>query len=256
MKSTSTSALLLVFTFFIQTLAYSQANDSISSKSVSGEIRYPNIVKVNSLALAFNNISLIYERGIIPRVSAGIGVGYKYKGAAPSFLNLDNSLIRLQIDDIKGFSITPEAKYYLRACDPGKLEGFYAGLYFRYTHYNTGADFRYLPQNNSQENYNASLAMNEFGVGIQLGYQIIIKERFSIDFLFIGPRYSSCKLGYEFDPAPSQEFLDDLSDALNEVVDRLGFDYNVDIRSEGLGKASSSFSFANMRFGISLGYTF
>ncbi len=98
--------------------------------------------------------------------------------------------------------------------------------------------------------------MNEYGVGIQLGYQMIIKERFSIDFLFIGPRISSYRLAYEFSQPPSGEFLDDLSDYLNEVVDRFGFDYNVDIIKEGEAKATSTFSFASVRFGISFGFTF
>jgi hypothetical protein len=93
-------------------------------------------------------------------------------------------------------------------------------------------------------------------VGLQLGYQLIIKERFSIDFLFIGPRFSSYQINYEFDQQPSQEFLDDISEYLNEVIDRFGFDYNVNIQKKGETKASTSFSFANVRFGLSLGIAF
>jgi hypothetical protein len=219
-------------------------------------IRYPNIVKINSLALVFNNLSLLYERGIIPRVSAGIGVGYKYAGAAPNLFTVENSTISVQYDKIKGFTITPEARYYIKSCDPGKLEGFYAGLYLRYTGYTTSADFEYIPEDDLPEFYNSDIALREFGVGIQLGYQLIIKERFSIDFLFLGPRFSSYNFSYEFDQEPSQEFLDDLSEYLNEVVDRFGLDYNVDIQKEGEAKASTTFSFANVRFGLSLGFAF
>ena len=106
------------------------------------------------------------------------------------------------------------------------------------------------------EYYNSDIALKEFGVGIQLGYQMIIKERFSIDFLFLGPRFSSYHFNYEFDQEPSQEFLDDLSEYLNEVVDRFGLDYNVDIQQEGEAKASTTFSFANVRFALSLGFAF
>jgi hypothetical protein len=44
-------------------------------KYLRENIKYPNIIKINSLALTLKNISLMYERGIIPRLSAGIGIG-------------------------------------------------------------------------------------------------------------------------------------------------------------------------------------
>ena len=133
MKFLKNALSLLVFSCFIIGTVFSQRIDSSIVKTNKDNIRFPNIVKLNSLALAFNNVSLIYERGIIPRVSAGIGIGYKYKGIGSSLLNVNNSVISVNFDDIKGFSVTPEARYYLRSCDPGKLEGFYTGLYFRYT---------------------------------------------------------------------------------------------------------------------------
>jgi len=248
--------ILSLLSFFLIEPVLSQDLDIDKEKAQRENIRYPNIIKINSLALVFNNLSLVYERGIIPRVSAGIGVGYKYAGAAPKLLTAENSTIGVQYDKIKGFSITPEARYYIKSCDPGQLDGFYAGLYLRYTGYTTAADFEYIPENNTPEYYHSDIALREFGVGIQLGYQLIIKERFSIDFLFLGPRFSSYHFGYEFDQEPSQEFLDDLSEYMNEVVDRFGLDYNVDIQQEGEAKASTTFSFANVRFGLSLGFAF
>ena len=220
------------------------------------DIKYPNIVKINSLALAFSNISLLYEGGITPRLSAGIGIGYKYAGVEPKLFRVNNSRIGADIGQIKGFSITPDVKYYIKTCNPGLLEGFYAGLYFRYTRYSSVVKFGYEPENKPVEFYTSDVALNEYGVGIQLGYQLMIKERFSIDFLFFGPRFSSYHLDYEFDQTPSQEFFDDLSDHLNEIVDRFGFDYDVNIKKQGDAKASSSFTFANTRFGISFGFAF
>lgn len=248
--------ILSILSYFLIEPVLAQDLDNDQEKPQKENIRYPNIIKINSLALIFKNVSLLYERGIIPKVSAGIGVGYKYAGAAPKLLTVENSTIGVEYDKIKGFTITPEARYYIRSCDPGKLEGFYAGLYLRYTGYTTAADFEYIPEDDLPEYYNSDIALREFGVGIQLGYQLIIKERFSIDFLFMGPRFSSYHFSYEFDQEPSQEFLDDLSGYLNEVVDRFGLDYNVDIQKKGEAKASTTFSFANVRFGLSLGFAF
>lgn len=234
----------------------SQDLDTDKEKPKREKITYPNIVKINSLALLFNNISLVFERGIIPKVSAGIGVGYKYAGTEPKLFSINNSDIKVNIDKIQGFSITPEAKYYIKSCDAKQLDGFYVGLYLRYTGYNTGANFDYLPEDSPPEYYRSDIGLNEFGVGLELGYQLIIKKRFSIDFLFLGPRFSSYHMTYEFNQPLNQEFLGDLSEYLNEVVDRLGFDYNVDIQKDGEAKANTSFSFANTRFGLSLGFVF
>jgi len=248
---------LLILSFFIFEGVISQDITGFKKTKLGRkDIKYPNIIKINSLALAFNNISLVYESGIMPRLSAGIGIGYKYAGLEPKLITVNNSRIGVDIGQIKGFSITPDVKYYLKTCDPSLLEGFYAGLYFRYTRYSSDVKFGYEPVNKPIEFYTSDVALNEYGVGIQLGYQLMIKERFSIDFLFFGPRFSSYHMVYEFDQTPSPEFFDDLSEHLNEVVDRFGFDYDVDIKPEGNSKASTTFSFANTRFGISLGYAF
>ena len=256
MNTLKKNIILFLLSLIIIVPAFPQASGISNNKPTRKDITYPNIVKINSLALAFNNISLVYESGILPRLSAGIGVGYKYAGDEPKLFTVNNSRVGADIGQINGFSITPEVRYYIKTCDPSLLEGFYAGLYLRYTRYSSDVKFGYEPENKPVEFYTSDVALNEYGVGIQLGYQLMIKERFSIDFLLFGPRYSSYHLGYEFDQTPSQEFLDDLSEHLNEIVDRFGFDYDVNIKKEGDAKASSSFSFANTRFGISFGFAF
>jgi hypothetical protein len=169
---------------------------------------------------------------------------------------VNGSTINANLSEIKGYSFAPELRYYLKTCQSRVMEGFYLGLYGKYTFYETGAKFNYYPEEQPEESYSAQLNLTEVGVGLQLGYQLVIWNRFTIDFLFFGPRFSRQNLIYEFDQAVSQEFLDDLSDYLNEVVDRFGIDYNVDLKQSGESRTSTSFSFANMRFGISFGIAF
>lgn len=234
----------------------SQDLSTKENKAEVKKIKFPNIVKINTLAIPFNNLSLSYERGIIPRLSAGIGFGYKYAGTEPKIFSVNNSKINADLEKIQGFSITPDLRYYIRTCDPSYLDGFYAGLYFRYTGYTSAANFIYEPDDSGTEYYTSDIRLNEYGLGLQLGYQLILWERFSIDLLFFGPRFSNYHFDYEFNQPPSEEFLDDLSEHMDEVIDRFGFDYNVEVKQEGEFKASSTFSFANTRFGISLGFAF
>jgi hypothetical protein len=249
---------LLLAVFFVVVInpVTSQENQSDTSKQKRVSIKYPNIIKINTLAVPFSNIALVYERGIISRVSAGIGVSYSVSGNAPPLFKKESTIIDARMNSIKGFSITPEARYYLRTCRPSFLDGFYGGVYLRYSNLSSDADFTYTPNENVMENYRADMTMNEFGVGIQLGYQIILWERFCIDLLFFGPRFSRHTLEYKFDPEPSDEFLNDLSEYLNDIANQFGLDYNLDLKPEGQNTANTSFSFVNMRFGISLGFAF
>ena len=249
--------ILLPFSLFlIVNIAFAQEVPSEEEKIKKEDIRRPNIIKVNTLSIAFKNISVIYERGILPRLSAGLGIGYKLTGSEPTLFTVNSSEVSVNIDKIKGVTITPEMRYYLRACDPSLLDGFYAGVYLRYSRYWTEAKFDYMPLNAPIEQYKANMELSEFGLGLQLGYQMMIKERFTIDFLFFGPRISNYQFTYEFSEPPGEEFLGDLSDYINEVVDRFGYDYNVNIEKAGEKSGRTSFGFANMRFGLSLGVAF
>lgn len=248
--------ILFILASFITSPLFSQDTDLEKYLRRREGIKYPNIIKINTLAIPFNNISLIYERGLIPRLSFLIGAGYKYSGDAPKIFGTEDEKLKIKLGKIKGYAITPELRYYLKTCNARFLDGFYLGVYFRHTHYSTTAEFDYFPEGYEMQFHKANIVMNEYGAGLSIGYQLMLWERLSIDFMFFGPRYSNYHMGYEFDKNVSQEFLDDLSGYINEVIDRFGFDYEVNLKQDGEGRASTSFSFANTRFGLSIGFAF
>jgi len=219
-------------------------------------VKFPNIIKISTLAIVFNNASLMYERALVPRLSVIIGGGYKYAGGLPKMFETEDKVLQFKLNKITGFSFTPELRYYIKTCDSRFLDGFYGGIYFRYTRYDTDAEFDYFPVDNDIQFYRADAYLTEAGAGISLGYQILLWERLSIDFMFFGPRYSFYNIGYEFSSGVSQEFLDELSTKINDIIDRFGFDYKVELKQEGEGRASTSFDFSNLRFGISIGFAF
>lgn len=219
-------------------------------------VKYPNILKINTLAVPFQNISLSYERALSNRFSFSIGAGYKYSGSQPGILNVDSDKIDAGVDAITGYGITPEFRWYVKTCETRFLEGFYLGLYFRHARYNTSGHFDHYPDEHASQTYKATLALGEYGGGIQLGYQLVLWQRLNIDFMFFGPRFSNYHLGYEFENDVSPEFLEDLSDYLNDIINQFGIDYTVELKQSGDKRASQTFSFANMRFGIALGFAF
>lgn len=249
---------LIILLLLMPFLFIGQTEDAQLEKYLkrSEGVKYPNIIKVNSLAIALNNVSVSYERAIIPRLSFLLSAGYKYRGGNLNLFTVNGTEIEANVGSITGYSFTPEIRYYLKTCEPSLLEGFYAGLYFRYTNYGTDVDFGYFPEGSLAQFYDANISLSEVGGGLQLGYQLMLWERLSIDFMFFGPRWSNYNIVYEFDQNVSEEFLNDLSDYINEVIDRFGFDYEVELKQSGEKRASNTFSFANVRFGIGIGFAF
>lgn len=248
---------LLCFTvsFFLPSLFAQDADIDKYLRKREG-IKFPNNIKINTIALPLNNISLIYERGLIPRLSASLGLSYKYSGGMPKIVTAADDILSFQLDEIKGFGITPELRYYIKTCNDRSLEGLYFGVYFRYTQYKTNAHFSYAKAGGTIEVNAADLVYAEYGTGITLGYQLMLWERLSIDLLMFGPRFSNINVSYQFEKQASQEFLDELSETINETIDRFGLDYTVDLEQQGGGNARTSFSFLNVRFGVSLGFAF
>lgn len=248
---------VLAFAFsFVMPMLFAQDADIEKYLRKREGILYPNNIKINTIALPLDNISLVYERGIIPRLSASLGLSYKYSGGMPRIVTATSDILSFQIDEINGFGITPELRYYIKTCNDRLLEGLYFGLYFRYTQYETNAHFSYAPVGGTIEINSAGLKYIEYSTGITLGYQLMLWKRFSIDLLMFGPRFSNISVGYEFEEVASQEFLDELSETINETINRFGLDYTVELEQQGGGKAKTSFSFMNVRFGISLGFAF
>ncbi|MFC2106908.1 DUF3575 domain-containing protein [Bacteroidota bacterium] len=251
-------AILFLLVFICQGVILSQTESQTEteSKITVKDMPYKNVVKLNTLSLVFKNVSLFYERAITPRISASMGFGYKFANPEPRILKGDNEQIVLNPKGIEGHTITPEVRYYIKKCDQTIMDGFYVGLYFRYTHYKSGTHFDYYPANGNNQTFDGNIKLDEYGVGFQLGYQLVIYKRLMVDFMFLGPRYSRYKLQYGFDENVSQAFLDDLSNYMNDIIDKFGYDYKVNLETKGSRSAKGKFGFVNLRVGISLCFAF
>lgn len=218
--------------------------------------QYNNIPKVNVMAMAFNNVSLYYERAIYPNVTASIGAGIKTSGKSHKIFEANDYNLKADLGSISGYSITPEFRYYLKTCEEDLPAGFYAGVYFRYNIYKTNANFVHHIPDSVPSYFSSDASLRELGVGIQLGYQLVIKKRFTVDFLFFGPRYSFLKLTNEFNGDITASTKQDVEDYVNSVIERFGGEGDFEMEKSTNRKFSGSMGFPSFRFGISLGYAF
>ncbi len=224
--------------------AYSQtANDST----------YLNTIKMNTAALVFNNISIQYERQFDERWSIQMGAGYKWGGGIPKVLGLGDFIISSKTTGLRGFSFTPEVRYYFKPCEcPGERSGLYGGVYTRYTSLYGDLRLHYWDGEKYMD-VGGTGAMQEMGIGLQLGYQLVIKKRFVIDLMFMGPRRSFQKLNFEVDSDFAADIIPLIEAEINKRLEYLGMD---PISIPVSGSVEAKFGFTNFRYSIGIGYMF
>lgn len=251
--------LVLLLTAFFSNVGAQTSDESQKPerlKLFETNYQYNNIPKINVMAMAFNNVSLYYERAIYPNVTASIGVGIKSSGKSQKLFEANDYNLKADFGSISGYSITPEFRYYLKTCEENLPAGFYAGVYFRYNVYKTQADFVHQLPDSLPSTFSSDASLRELGVGIQLGYQLVVKKRFTVDFLFFGPRYSFLKLTNEFNGDITASAKQDVEDYVNSVIERFGGKGDFEMKQTTNQKFSGNMGFPSFRFGISLGYAF
>lgn len=187
---------------------------------------YKNIAKINLTSLAFTTFSLQYERLLPHKMSVALGIKFRPNTALPLKNQINNLVIGdeedkelttfLESTKINSFVITPEFRYYF-----GKTagKGFYLAPFLRYEHYNLSSTFTFTDMNDMKTNVPFKGSMENIGIGLLIGSQFKIGERFTLDWWILGPYYSfSSKLnlkasGFNFQPEDQeilQESLEDL----------------------------------------------
>jgi hypothetical protein len=140
-------------------------------------------------------------------------------------------------------------------CEAGKeMEGFYWGPYFKYNRYGTDFEMDY-DDGDIMEMNTGKARLSEYGFGIQLGYQLKIKDRFIVDMMFFGPRTSRYKLKFDFDQELSEELRDALKDKINETLDDIFMKGEIEPEVT-FNEFITSFNWLSFRYGISIGYAF
>lgn len=214
---------------------------------------YKNIMKVNTAALLFSNVSLLYERKLNEHWTVLAGTGYRWGGSVPKVLGLGDVIVSSETNGITGFSITPELRYYFNFCEcGGSPSGLYAGLYGRFTKYYGSLTFNVW---NGSEYYDALVTSNlrELGGGLQLGYQFIFKQRFTVDFMFAGPRLSTYKLKADLDSDDLEALVSAIEEGINERRAAIGMD---PISIDPSAELEANFGFKNFRYAIGVGFLF
>ena len=219
--------------------------ETMPTKALRSDRR--NIVKLNLPNLAYKNITLNYERILSNRTSASIHAGYIIPSAAPSFLTDALDINTTTSNEFSGFTATGEYRIY------GKKKGAARGLY--YAPYLRYANYKYLFDETIDGNFsNIDARISTFGLGAQLGYQWVIKDRFVIDWGIVGAAAQRYNLSSTFTSTDDMVDFQDIRKEL-EANSILGGTIEFTDGDDFL-KAKLPFLFGGLRSYISVGMQF
>lgn len=201
--------ILIIFSVsLVNSAAVAQADDSVTRR---------NSIKldITSHWLYRNAIMLSYERTLKnrPFETWGITAGLQ---EFPSMGNVANVNV-VRDKNASGFKLGAEYRFYLQK--ENKYEaprGVYLGPYTTFHRYNNQRTIE-VDYDGVLEYADLKTDLSILNIGVQLGYQFIINNRWAIDLVFIGPSVSNYRFrsrlegNYTFDP-------DDIS---NEIVQGL-----------------------------------
>lgn len=205
-----------------------------------------------------NNINFSYERVLKPYRSFSVNAGYFVLPTLTSGRLLDSLEITRNISKT-GFNLAADYRFYFKKLNvPMAPAGLYWGVYSSYYYYKFENRAEIIDNDLAKSSVTFGGHLNVFSVGIELGYQFMIKERFSIDIIFLAPSIAmySTKLNFKTSGLTideENEYLQKIYDALKAKIpgfDQLvsdgysydsGFDTNI-----GIG----------VRYMIQIGYRF
>lgn len=214
---------------------------------------YKNIVKLNAVGMVLSNVSLLYERSLNEHWAVQAGAGYRWGGDIPKAFALGNVIVSSESKGIRGYSFTPEIRYYFNYCECGGApSGLYAGLYGRYTKFYGDLTFNVWTGSEFADVVTAG-NFREFGIGLQLGYQFIFKKRFLVDLMIAGPRISTNKIKFSMESDYVEEVLPIIEEEINEKLEWLGMD---PVSIESSAELEARFGFRYFRYAIGFGFLF
>lgn len=250
MKTTTLLAIIFLFLF---------ANVSVAQEkydTLPADYK-KNIVKWNMTPYFLwgsPNFNFSYERVLQPYRSFSINAGYF---VLPNLLGY-NSLNFTNTRKKSGYSFSGDYRLYFKNRNTRNApDGLYWGPYGSIHHYQFQNDVEVKDSQSVHSSFGLDGKINIMSMGLELGYQFLIKDKFTIDLIFMGPSVSiysgTLLLDGELTADDEAEYLQEIRDALISK-----YPFLEDLISQGkFSKKGTSTSFGyGLRYIIQVGYRF
>lgn len=168
----------------------------VHAQSASDSASRKNVIKIDltSYWLYRNAVIFSYERVVKPHQTWAVTAGFQQ---FPPMRNLDSINVTRDAS-ATGFKIGGEYRFYLqkenRYAPP---RGVYIGPYLAFHNFHNVRELE-VNNNGTLESAEMKLNMSILNPGVQVGYQFVIKNRWAIDLVFIGPSVSNYRATASF----------------------------------------------------------
>jgi len=220
---------------------------------------YKNTIRLNITPMLLNDVGTFvvgYERIIKPNQSFSVNVG---RLRLPSLLGSEDStgFLAKDINRNEGFSFAADYRFYATKRNKYAIpDGLYWGPFVTYYYYDNNTTV-YLDNNAYQGNAELQSYMGLLMIGAQLGYQFVIKDRWTIDLILAGPAvgFYSIDMRLKADVA-----LDDDLEVIEDVLDEIfamfpGLNVLVDEQQLKASGGNTTWG-GGFRYVIQVGYRF
>lgn len=212
MKINNTRAFLLITSFFTITVT------SNAQQNVDSSVQQHNVaIKWSPLGLYFGKLTLGGEYSVRKKQSitfyAGIPVGIQRN------FDADNNTADVSS---KTTSVMAGYRFYL---GKSPMKGFYFEPYLKYMNNKLEGTFNYN-NDNPPSIYKSTNDFSSFGIGGQLGFQVLIAKRIVLDFFVLGPEantvtekgsFTDVTNNIPWTPADAAEAENDIKDVIEDI---------------------------------------
>jgi hypothetical protein len=245
--------LIIIYISLFSHISSTYATDNDSTKVYKNIIRW-NITPM--FVVGPKSIVLGYERVLHNNQSVSMNVGYLEK--AP-LTNAEGEKIEFFDQSTKGgFDVSVDYRFYFKKRNKFPApDGLYWGPYSSFYQLWQDASINILDNNTIKNTAFYKADFKIYNLGIQLGYQFVFKNRFTVDLMLVGPSFSyyNLNMNFKFETSIDDDdpFYQDLYDKIVSVSPFIGeFIKQGNFEAEGRLK----FGYYGYRYGVQLGYHF
>lgn len=220
-----------------------------------------DIVKLDLSGITIGSYAFSYERSVADNNTINFKAGYWNMNAM--FFDSDNTYGRLidyfdtgdgiSLEDIRaGFHTSVDYRFYAKTSN--EFEGVYFAPFIRYWEQNFD-----LSDVVSRREFTVDTKFSSIGLGIQMGYQWVIKEQFIIDWFFVGMGVERYRLKGDYSVDQSgfnySSIEDDVYQAFMTDYEFLNKKVNVESNDERMRLTIPVWG-PGIKTGLSIGYRF